>query len=165
MQPWSLNSDSADMARCWWRGKMMMTRQDDDHSQAGILAMIHLCVWNSIHSYSVSRYSIYLKVESYSILAVYLPPSLSLLELSPILDTFPPHQILMGDINCRFRGLTSSGRFSPEPLQHLWTRYRQKFSLIVPTINSSPQVISQDQFNTLVSTHSDFLRIAMDVMS
>jgi len=135
------------------------------HSSAGILVMIHPRVLNSIHSYSISRHFISLKVESFSILAVYLPPSLSPLELSSIMDTFPPHDILIGDINCRFHGLTSSGRFSPDALQDLWTRYRQKFNLLVPAINSLPQALSQREFDMLASTDCDFLRNAMNGMA
>ena len=48
-----------------------------------------------------------------------------LLQLYSLMDMFPPHDILIGDSNCRFHGLTLSKRFSPDALH----RYHQKCNL------------------------------------
>jgi len=80
-----------------------------------------------------------------------------LLQLYSLMDMFPPHDILIGDSNCRFHGLTLSKRFSPDALH----RYHQKCNLLIPVINSIPQFLSEKEFDTFVFIDSDFLRDAM----
>jgi len=126
-------------------------------STNGILIMVSDAARNFITSWTVSQYSILLKVDQHSLLAVYLPPSLSLSQLSTIVHSFPPYDILLGDINCRFSGITQSKRQSPVPLQQFWQTHIQKTSMIMLPIQNDSFLISDLLSTQLQSTRSEFL--------
>jgi hypothetical protein len=129
-------------------------------SQNGILMLVSPRVRNYITSFHSFEYGIYLKVDSLSLLAVYLPPSLPLKRLQVILDQFPSHDLLFGDINCRFTGICQSQRNSSAELQGLWTQHLQKYNLSMPEINQKPLNIDID---ALLNSNSEFICTSMDI--
>ena len=105
-----------------------------------------------IHSVQTSRHCILMKiVGGVGVLSVYLPPSLSTHQVGVELDSFPDHRydVIVGDINVRFVGLSKSRSTSTHEKQSFWNRWNREngFGMAIPS--EEPVRVTMEQRRTL----------------
>jgi hypothetical protein len=93
---------------------------DKTRQSGGILAMVSSQIIPRINSYHQTANGIFLDIDGIKLLAVYLPPSLSLGEIEDILLEFSDYDLLFEDVNVRFKDHSKSKNLSPRILQDFW---------------------------------------------
>jgi Reverse transcriptase (RNA-dependent DNA polymerase) len=128
----------------------------------GILMMTSPHARSHVSSWKVLDNALVAVVDSYTIIATYLPPSLSPSDIQANLAAFPPHDLLLGDINVRFHGISTSNNLSPKPLQEIWRDYMRQSSTTMLQVSDSPLSITPKSIQLLRSTQAQFLLDKVD---
>ena len=113
----------------------------NSRGHAGILLMLNTRARKLVPQYRVLHKAIWINFSGrLSVLAVYLPPSMSQPDLQSCLDSFLVCHILLGDINVRFTGITKKAP-SKSTLWDLWRNYmvHRNLSLVMPS-RTGPQL-------------------------
>ena len=102
----------------------------------GIFIMLSPRARKLVHQYRVLDKALWVQFSGgIRVVATYLPPSMSDDELKSSLDGFPDYDLLLGDINVRFKDITKKAP-SKVSLQDLWHSYmnRRNLTLAKPSI-------------------------------
>jgi len=115
----------------------------NSRGREGVLAMLNSRARSLVRSYRVLPKSLWIDFGVVKVLATYLPPSMSEQDVRSCIADFPPYDLLLGDLNVRFKGITAK---SPSPLsrQNLWIEHMcsRAASFLRPT--DAPFVLDAD---------------------
>ena len=117
-------------------GEPVITR-----ASGGLLAMLSPTIRTLVRSSRLLPNAIWLDIDGLKVLGVYIPPSQYNSSGGPSTDSFPYHDILLGDINVRFRGVSrKKNSLSPLPIQDFWYKYMRERSMAMcrPHLGPSP---------------------------
>ena len=131
--------------------------QEKSRQSGGILSLVSPRVRGSIRSHVVTSDGVLLDVDGTKVLAVYLPPSLSLDQIGRSLSAFSDYSLLLGDINVRFKGISRRPSVPRLDLQEYWHRWsiQRSFHMAKPT--QDPLSISRSQKDIFQKSHSILL--------
>jgi len=131
--------------------------QEKSRQSGGILCIVSPRVRPLIRSHVVMSDGVFLDIDGTKVLAVYLPPSLSIDQIDESLAAFPDYSLLFGDINVRFRGISRCPSVSRPELQEYWHRWSVQRSFVMAKPTQEPLSISQMHKDVFDESHSDLL--------
>jgi Reverse transcriptase (RNA-dependent DNA polymerase) len=125
-------------------------RKGNSRHNGGLLVMARDS--RLIHSVESSKHCILMRIMGgVSILSVYLPPSLDLDQVEAELGSFPehPYNVIVGDINVRFTGISTSRLTSTHQKQSFWNRWNRENGFSMATPSEEPVRVTQEQHRAL----------------
>jgi Reverse transcriptase (RNA-dependent DNA polymerase) len=153
-ETWFIRNGSCYMAHpySFLHTKPNLATPKNSRGQEGILLMVSPQARKLIHQHRVLPRAIWIHLGEFSVLATYLPPSMSHDDLRTCLESFPQHDILLGDINVRFSGVTKKAP-SKLALQELWRNYMMTRDLtLVPPSEGVALDLSESSIHLLPSS-------------
>jgi len=124
------------------------------HSVGGLLVLTADRVRPLLKVIKPTVHGILLDLSGLSILSVYLPPSMPFDKVQSALSEFPPFQILLGDINVRFKHVSTSKQGSEPALQERWRAWLVKHSLSWVPLDPRPLDLTDRVLEIFSSSHS-----------
>ena len=125
----------------------------------GVLVLINPVFQSYILRWEIFPDAVLLSFDSYLLLGVYISPSISISQLHHILAHFPSHDVLIGDINCRFHGLAQE-RVSEIEVQDFWNGYMIKEGKRFFDLGEDPLPMTGSLVECMETSSSQFLRRA-----
>lgn len=129
----------------------------NSHPIGGLLVLASNAVRSLVKPIKVTQHGILIDVGGIRILSVYLPPSLRYDEISQHLSEFSSYHILQGDINVRFKHISTAKRLSSPELQSFWQVWLAEHSFSSFKVNNDPLKVTSKHLQTFSSSHSFLL--------
>jgi hypothetical protein len=142
---------------CFIESKYIRPENPTGRATGGVLVLVNPLFQSFITQRQIFFNAVCLSFDSFTLAGVYLPPSLSIPELARFVDTLPYHDVLVGDINCRFEGLAAD-RFSETDVQEFWQHYVLVQSKQLLSLDQEPLPVTDAFITALNSSRSDFLK-------